>query len=61
MEHFSHDVFIVRWEDRSLEADAYVKFQLGFKGEIENMTMKAVSPMTDFSFDFQDLLFEKEE
>jgi CubicO group peptidase (beta-lactamase class C family) len=61
MEHFNHDVFIVRWEDRSLEADAYVKFQLGFEGEIENMTMKAVSPMTDFSFDFQDLLFERVE
>jgi len=61
MEHFQHDTFIVRWNDRSLDADAYVKFQLDFDGKIENMTMKAVSSMTDFSFDFHDLFFHKAE
>jgi hypothetical protein len=61
MEHFRHDTFVVRWADRSLSADAYVKFQLDFDGKIESMTMKAVPPMTDFSFDFHDLLFHKAE
>ncbi len=59
MEHFMHDTFVVRWFDRTLEADAYVKFGLGYDGEIESMTMKAVSPRTDFSFDFHDLDFVK--
>jgi len=56
---FSGNIFIVRWNDRSRKADAYVRFTQGFDGEIEGMTMKAVSPATDSSFDFQDLDFRK--
>jgi CubicO group peptidase (beta-lactamase class C family) len=59
MEHSLHDTFIVRWFDRSLDADAYVRFQLSYQGEIETMTMQAVSPRTDFSYDFHDLHFTK--
>jgi CubicO group peptidase (beta-lactamase class C family) len=58
LEHFQHDTFIVRWRDRELRADAYVQFALRPDGSIERMTMEAVSPMTDFSYDFQDLLLE---
>jgi CubicO group peptidase (beta-lactamase class C family) len=61
MEHYQHDTFIVRWFDRSLEADAYVKFGLSYAGEIESMTMQAVSPRTDFSYDFHDLDFVRVE
>jgi len=43
--------------DRSLHADAYLYFALKPDGSIDNMKMQAVSPLTDFSFDFQDLLF----
>lgn len=53
------DLFVVRWNDRTLNADAYVRFTQGFSGEIETMTLKAVSPETDFSFDFQDLEFRR--
>jgi CubicO group peptidase (beta-lactamase class C family) len=53
------NVFIVRWNDRSLDADAYVRFDQGFGSGIERMSMQAVSPATDFSFDFQDLDFRK--
>ena len=28
-----------------------------FNGTIDEVRLKAVSPLTDFSFDFQDLLF----
>jgi CubicO group peptidase (beta-lactamase class C family) len=57
LEHWQHDTFVARWRDRSLEADAFVTFALKPDGTIEQMKMAAVSPLTDFSFDFQDLLF----
>ena len=55
LEHWQYDTFIARWKDRSLLADAYVNFQLTTDGKIERIEMKAVSPLTDFSFDFHDL------
>ena len=53
------DFFVVRWDDRSLNADAYVRFTRDFDGQIIGFAMKAVSASTDFSFDFQDLDFRK--
>jgi CubicO group peptidase (beta-lactamase class C family) len=55
LEHFQYDTFIVRWTTRNLNADAYVSFTLAPDGAIERIRMKAVSPATDFSFDFHDL------
>lgn len=55
LEHYQHNTFIVRWLDRTLEADAFVNFHLNEEGGIEYATMKAVSHATDFSFDFHDL------
>jgi hypothetical protein len=55
--HWQHDTFVVRWRDRSLNADAFLTFALKADGTIEQMKMAPVSPLTDFSFDFQDLLF----
>ncbi|HET7268726.1 MAG TPA: serine hydrolase [Oleiagrimonas sp.] len=55
MTHWSRDTFIVHWRDRSLNADAFVTFALTPDGKIRNVRMKPVSPLTDFSFDFQDL------
>lgn len=57
LEHWQYDTFIVRWKDRTLNADAYVTFSLNPEGRIGELRMKPVSPLTDFSFDFQDLLF----
>ena len=54
---WQQDTFVARWRDRSLHADAYVTFSLEPDGTIERMKMMPVSPLTDFSFDFQDLLF----
>jgi len=56
LEHFQYNTFIARWRDRELRADAYVTFALKPDGSIENVKLAAVSPATDFSFDFQDLL-----
>ena len=55
LEHWQHDTFIVRWRDRSLNADAFITFALNPDGTIREARMEAVSPLTDFSFDFQDL------
>ncbi len=35
---FRGNVFIVRWNDRSLDADAYVRFDQGFDRDVERMT-----------------------
>lgn len=58
LEHYQYNTFIVRWYDRTLEADAYVNFNLTVEGKIASATMNAVSKLTDFSFDFQDLLLK---
>jgi len=55
MTPWQHDTFIVRWDDRSLDADAFVNFALDDDGHVREMRMQPISPLTDFSFDFQDL------
>jgi hypothetical protein len=59
LEHFQPDTFVARGTDRRLHADAYVSFLLGPAGDVERIRMKAVSPATDFSYDFHDLDLEK--
>ena len=54
--HWQYDTFVAKWRDRELRADAYVTFALNPDGTIDRATMRAVSPLTDFSFDFQDLV-----
>ena len=58
LEHWQYDTFIARWTDRELRADAYVTFALNPDGSIDQAKMRAVSPDTDFSYDFQDLLLK---
>ena len=58
LEHWQYDTFVVRWRDRELRADAFVTFALNPDGTIDQAKMRAVSPTTDFSFDFQDLLLK---
>lgn len=56
LKHVKNDTFIVRWKQRSLNADAYVTFSLQ-GGRVRRMTMAPVSAETDTSFDFVDLEF----
>jgi CubicO group peptidase (beta-lactamase class C family) len=55
--HYQYDTFrtnpTVHWVE-----PAYVTFSLDADGKVERVTMKPVSPAADFSFDFQDLLFQ---
>jgi CubicO group peptidase (beta-lactamase class C family) len=56
LEHWQYDTFVTRFDDKTIEP-AYVTFNLDADGKIERITMKAVSPLADFSWDYQDLRF----
>ena len=53
--HVADDTFKVVWDDHMIEP-AYVKFDVT-GGKVAKVTMKPVSPLADFSFDYQDLHF----
>ncbi|OHU97784.1 serine hydrolase [Pseudoalteromonas byunsanensis] len=56
LEHYSGNTFVVRWNERLLEADAYIQFELDNFQRVVGATMEFVNPdITDFSFDFHDL------
>lgn len=55
LEFYKGNTWIVRWNDRSFDADAFVQFGFDMDGKAESIKMKAISPLTDFSFDFHDL------
>ena len=59
LEHVRYDTFRTRWSDRNIE-DAYVTFALNPDGSIERVSMKAISPLADFSYDYQDLMLVPE-
>jgi CubicO group peptidase (beta-lactamase class C family) len=56
LQHWQYDTFKAHWRDRTVE-DAFVTFTLKPDGAIDHFTMLAVSPLADFSFDYQDLYF----
>lgn len=55
LSHWQHDTFVVRWNERWLNADAFLTFALDHDGRIREARMEAISPLTDFSFDFHHL------
>jgi hypothetical protein len=55
---YKGNTFIAKWTDRSMDADAFVMFSADNDGKAQGIKMKAISPLTDFSFDFQDLDFK---
>ena len=56
LEPIADDMFRTRWTDSSIE-DAYVSFSFGKRKRMSKVTMRAISPLADFSFDYQDLEF----
>ncbi|TWI69214.1 CubicO group peptidase (beta-lactamase class C family) [Pseudoduganella lurida] len=56
LEHWQYDTYITRFDDPALEP-AYVTFALDGDGKVARVTMKAASPIADFSWDYQDLAF----
>lgn len=56
LKHWQYDTFVTHFDDATIEP-AYVTFDLNAEGKIERVTMKPVSPLADFSYDYPDLLF----
>jgi CubicO group peptidase (beta-lactamase class C family) len=52
--HWQYDTFMTHWDKPGIE-NAFVSFTLDADGKVAGATMKAVSPLADFSFDYQDL------
>jgi CubicO group peptidase (beta-lactamase class C family) len=59
MLYYKGNTFVVKWLDRSLDADAFANFALDNNGKATSIKMEAISPLADFSFDFQDLDFQR--
>jgi CubicO group peptidase (beta-lactamase class C family) len=59
LQHWQFDTFKAHWRVRTIE-DAFVTFSLNADGSIDSARMAAVSPLADFSFDYQDLLLKPE-
>jgi CubicO group peptidase (beta-lactamase class C family) len=59
LEPVRYNTFRTRFSDTTIE-NAYVTFDLGPDGSIERVSMKPISPLADFSFDYQDLDFRPE-
>lgn len=53
---WSRDTFRTVWDDQSFEP-ALVSFALGPDGKVARISMRAASPMADFSYDYEDLDF----
>ncbi|MEO8516311.1 MAG: serine hydrolase [Flavobacterium sp.] len=51
--YYKKNTFVVKWNNRSYDADAY----MDFSEDNTNIKMEAISEATDFSYDFQDLNF----
>ena len=60
LQHWQYDTFKAHWRDRTIE-DAFVTFALNPDGTVNSARMAAVSPLADFSFDYQDLLLKPAE
>jgi CubicO group peptidase (beta-lactamase class C family) len=60
LQPWQHDTFKAHWRDHLIE-DAFVTFALNPDGTIDSARMAAVSPLADFSFDYQDLLLKPAE
>lgn len=58
MFYYKEDTFAVKWDNPYLHADALIMLKIE-NGKVKGFKMEAISPLTDFSYDFQDLDFLK--
>ncbi len=59
--YYKANTYVVKWDDRSMDADAFLNFSLNEDGKPSGIKMRAISPLTDFSYDFHDLDFTRVE
>ncbi|MCD6346941.1 MAG: serine hydrolase [Bacteroidales bacterium] len=56
---YKGNTYVAKWKDRSMDADTFILFELDYDGHPAGFKMKAISPRTDFSYDFHDLNFKR--
>ncbi len=56
---FKQNQWWVKWNDRSFDADAWLLFDINKSNKKVSLKMRAVSDSADWSFDFEDLFFQK--
>ncbi|MBF2708377.1 serine hydrolase [Flavobacterium soyangense] len=56
---YKDNTFVVKWNNRSFNADAFLFFEIDETGKLDAIKMKPISELTDFSYDFQDLDFAR--
>ncbi len=59
MFYYKANTFVVKWDYRDMNADAFLIFNLNEEGKPVSFRMKGISPDIDFSFDFQHLYFKR--
>lgn len=59
MQFYKANTFAIKWEYQDMNADAFAMFALDENGKAQSIKMKGISPDIDFSFDFQDLDFQR--
>jgi hypothetical protein len=52
---YNATTYVVKWNDRSYDADVFMQFTFNEYGDAVSARMKYIAPITDFSFDFHDL------
>ena len=57
---YNQTTYVVKWKNRSYDADVFVQFSFDEKGIAQSAKMKYIAPITDFSFDFHDLNLKKQ-
>ncbi|WGD35600.1 serine hydrolase [Olleya sp. YS] len=56
---YNATTYVAKWNNRSYDADVFVQFTFNEKGKAVSATMNYIAPITDFSFDFQNLELKK--
>lgn len=56
---YNATTYVAKWNNRSYDADVFVQFTFDEHGKAQSATMKYIAPITDFSFDFQDLNLQR--
>jgi hypothetical protein len=51
--------YLVDWDDESVDAEPWLSFPAAGKGAAQKLTLAKVDPHADFSFDYEDLAFER--
>lgn len=54
-----NNTYVVKWNNKFFHADAFIEVIFDDQNRALNLKMKAISPLTDFSYDFHDLDFNR--